>query len=233
MSAIQWIPLRWRKPRRVFVDSMSDLFHPDVPEEFIANVWATMAATPHHIYQILTKRPQRMAKMLGHVDGEGWRTSLGFTLPLPNVWLGTSVEDDRYAKMRVPYLLATPASVRFLSVEPLLGPVDLTSCLGWRGACGVLHEDYHSRIKYENLGRYIDWVIVGGESGPGARPMRVEWAEEVIAKCRAAGVPVFVKQLGSVWAREHGATDRKGGDPAEWPEQLRVREYPAEAVVVA
>ncbi|MER9223155.1 DUF5131 family protein [Mesorhizobium sp. M0644] len=154
-------PLKWRKPRRVFVNSMSDLFHPSVPAVFVAAVWATMAKTPHHTYQILTKRPAQMADML--------RSS---NLPvLPNVWLGTSIEDRRVAS-RLDDLRRAPALVRFVSFEPLIGSV-------------------HG-VNLEN----IDWAIVGGESGPHARPMNVVWVDEIETMCRATGTAFFFKQWG-------------------------------------
>lgn len=173
-------PLKWRRPRRVFVDSMSDLFEPAVPSTFIASVFATMARSPQHTYQVLTKRPQRMAVlldnevMLAHVENDvlGAGGSVEFEWPLPNVWLGTSIELDNYV-FRADHVRATPAAVRFLSLEPLLGPLpslDLTD---------------------------IDWVIVGGESGPGARPCRSTWVRDIRDRCVAAGVPFFFKQWGA------------------------------------
>lgn len=205
-------PMRWRKPARVFVNSMSDLFHPDVPDEFIARVFAAMARTPQHTYQILTKRHGRMRSLLGDDTPQ---TLLEYTVdentaealyaapswPLPNVWLGVSVEDQKRADLRIPALLDTPAAVRFLSCEPLIGPVDLRS--GWFEDAAPLH-----------------WVIVGGESGPGARRMELDWAHSLVADCNALDVAVFVKQLGSA----HGP--HKGGDMDTWPESLRVREFP-------
>lgn len=215
------LPLRWKKPRRVFVNSMSDLFHPDVPTEFIARVFTTMGRSERHTFQVLTKRPQRMAKVVNRLawrdciypdgllgpcdlsistayflDGEGEE-------PLPNVWLGTSVENQRYADLRIPHLLATPAAVRFLSVEPMLGPVELS---GWL---------------FDGAPR-IDWVIVGGESGPGARLMREEWVEQIIHDCRAANVAVFVKQLGTVLGGKRHA------DIETFPVGLQIREWPPE-----
>jgi protein gp37 len=162
-------PLRWRKPRRCFVCSMSDLFHPDVPDDYIAAIWEVMLYANQHTFQILTKRPQRMARLVGR--------------RLPNVWVGTSVENQRYADLRIPHLLATPAAVRFLSIEPLLGPVDLEAYL--------LDEPEH-----EELGPRLDWVIAGGESGPGARPMHPEWVRSIRDQCTDAGVPFFFKQWG-------------------------------------
>ena len=222
------LPLRWRKPRRVFVNSMSDLFHKDVPDNFIARAFAVMAATPRHTYQILTKRHGRMRALLSDPDGEfqgavdEWRYEHGETdttvptpeedpswgWPLPNVHLGVSVEDQRAAGLRLPALERTPAAVRFISAEPLLGPVNL---------------DRH--LLQDRAGRpLISWVIVGGESGSGARPMELDWVRSIVNQCRDAGVPVFVKQLGSRWAGSG-----KGGDMDAWPADLRVREFPAVA----
>ena len=231
-------PLSWRKPRKVFVNSMSDLFHARVPREFLARVFAVMAATPQHTYQILTKRPERAARILtdlctcgtGHPPGEHFRSSMEWAAtshsptyvpglehgiyhrsgwPLPNVWIGTSIESDDYTR-RLDALRQTPAAIRFVSAEPLLGPLPSADFTG------------------------IDWVIIGGESGPGARPFQPQWATDLIDQARQAGAAPFVKQLGSVWARDwtaNGKTvaahgDTKGGNPDYWPADLRVREYP-------
>ncbi|HSF93649.1 MAG TPA: phage Gp37/Gp68 family protein [Thermohalobaculum sp.] len=289
-------PLEVGKPTTWFVNSMSDLFHDAVPDSWIDRVFAVMALTPRHTYQVLTKRAARMREYLCerwqpapaqdfeiaghriHFPGDGvgetrahqirraaveimldasldWE-ALHHTWPLPNVWLGVSVEDQRRTEARIPDLLATPAAVRFVSAEPLLGPVHLGFWL-------------------DNL----DWVIVGGESGPRARPCRPDWIAGVVAQCRAAqaagsGEPatgkrqdsagsggaatgaetrpaVFVKQLGAnIRASDRDAADfahvivdahardfgfrvklkhPKGGDPAEWPARLRVRQFPAAA----
>jgi protein gp37 len=155
------VPKTWSKPRRVFVNSMSDLFHSDVPPDFIRQVWMTMEATPRHTYQILTKRPDRMAEVLGNGD---------FPV-LPNVWLGTSVEDGRVLD-RLDKLRMVPAAIRFVSFEPLIGSV----------VGAELHE--------------IHWAIVGGESGPGARHMDPTWVDEIEAACRHAGTAFFFKQWG-------------------------------------
>jgi protein gp37 len=263
-------PLRWKKPRRIFVNSMSDLFHARVPREFLVRVFAVMAATPQHTYQILTKRPDRAARILtdlcrcgtGHPPGEHFRSSMEWAAtshsptyvpglehgiyhrsgwPLPNVWIGTSVENQKYADLRIPALLDTPAAVRFLSMEPLLGPVDLcgpivpgrgrpklTYWLDGRPGWGPEQTDGRGRVFQElAVGPRIDWVIVGGESGPGARPMELDWVTDLVEQCQHSKTPVFVKQLGSVWARANNATDTKGGKPDDWPAELRVREYPA------
>lgn len=167
------IPTRWKRPRNIFVNSMSDLFHPEVPGEYVARVWAIMRATPQHTYQILTKRPDRMAQMLGE----------GFDV-LPNVWLGTSVEDRRVLH-RIDELRSVPARVRFISFEPLIGSV--------AGA---------------NLA-HIQWVIVGGESGPGARQLRAEWVDEIFGRCQEAGAAFFFKQWGGVNKKATGRTYRQ------------------------
>jgi len=155
------LPRRWHRGRRIFVNSMSDLFHEQVPEEFIRRVFDTMAACPQHIFQVLTKRSQRLRELAPR-------------LPWPkHVWMGVSVEDERVLG-RIADLRQVPAAVRFLSCEPLLGPLDHLPLDG------------------------IAWVIVGGESGPGARPMSPEWVESILAQCRRAGVAFFFKQWGGV-----------------------------------
>jgi len=248
------IPLRCQTPHRWFVNSMSDLFHARVPAGFVGRVWDVMGQTPQHTYQILTKRPERMrawvqqwADRTGDRDAdgphgmpplprgpeavrgaytsgrarlfadmldsmgeppegcayppydwmEGWRFWPG---DLFNVWLGTSIELDRYCR-RADDLRETPAAVRFLSLEPLLAPLPSLNLSG------------------------IGWCIIGGESGRGARRMEAAWARDLIAQCREAGVPVFVKQLGSVLGRELNAGS-KGGAIEAWPEDLRIREFP-------
>ncbi len=166
-------PLKWRGPRRIFVNSMSDLFHPDVPSAFIREVWLIMAKTPWHTYQILTKRPERMRDLID---------ALGAPL-LSNVWLGTSVENDGVLG-RLDDLRATPAAVRFVSFEPLIGSVaeaDLAD---------------------------IDWAIIGGESGPRARPMAAEWVDEIAELCEAEGVAFFFKQWGGRNKKAAGRTYR-------------------------
>lgn len=168
------VPLTWKKPRRVFVNSMSDLFHPDVPVDFIADVWETMAQTGRHTYQILTKRPDRMASVL---------SSSPFKV-LPNVWLGTSVEDQRVI-CRLDDLRTVPASVRFVSFEPLIGSV----------ADANLHD--------------IHWAIVGGESGPQARYMDPVWVDEIYELCVSSGAAFFFKQWGGKNKRATGRTYRE------------------------
>lgn len=241
-------PLSWKKPQRVFVNSVSDLFHEEVPNDFLNDVFRVMIEAKRHTFQILTKRADRMAKYVGdrwgYGNGELWE-------PAKNIWLGVSVENQAAADERIPHLLATPAAVRFLSCEPLLGPVNLGPWLGpWtcNGEAGVGKHDgksgpgsYCGSIcrDYGKSLAPLDWVIVGGESGPGARPMQIEWARSLVRQCQAAGVAVFVKQLGAVPLTQLGVddghpaywpiVDKKGGNMEEWPTDLRVREFPKAA----
>ena len=182
-------PLTWKTPRMVFVNSMSDLFHELVPVEFIERVFTVMGATPDHTYQVLTKRPERMAEVVNaytdrHLGGK----------PLPNVWLGTSVENQHWADVRIPALLEAPAVVRFLSCEPLLGPLDLS----WYLCDDFARDD----SRWENK---INWVIVGGESGPGFRTMNHDWARDIRNLCANWEVAFFFKQS-SAFRSETGTT---------------------------
>lgn len=265
-------PLRWRKPRRIFVNSMSDLFHEALGVESIAQVFAVMLDANWHTFQVLTKRPERAAKLLGDPSFVGlvrtlWtflclrdhsglsaedvrRESERLPWPLPNVWLGTSVEDQATADARIAYFLRCPAAVRFVSYEPALGCVDfaLTAChhphMDGDGSGGWICQMCGDHLRDgRTIRRGIDWLICGGESGPGARPFDIDWARSAVVQCRNAGVPCFVKQMGSypVYRDDAGTFlpeiggyrtalhlhDRKGGDMSEWPEDLRVREFPA------
>jgi len=191
-------PLRWRQPRRVFVCSMSDLFHPDVPDEYIRSVFVSMETSHKHTFQVLTKRPERMAGFLQDwwsMTSPYGEDSYG---PAPNVWLGTSVEDQERADERIPHLLKTPAAVRFLSCEPLLGPVALSN---WLPPRPPAYPGYPQEA--DLAGPHLNWVIVGGESGPGARPMNPDWARSIRDQCQAVGVPFFFKQHGA-WASVSG-----------------------------
>lgn len=231
-------PLRWRKPRRIFANSMSDLFHKDLPRDEVAVIYGTAIAAVHlrgHTIQILTKRADHMRELLnddrfwdlanGHAEGivldnvdphRRQKTDARATLddygpdkPPPGIWLGVSVEDQERADERIPDLLATPAAVRFLSCEPLLGALDITAI---------------ARTKAEGFmrpldGRFnrIDWVIAGSESGPRSRPADVAWFRSLRDQCQAAGVPFFQKQI----------TERGKKLPVDrWPADLRVREFP-------
>jgi protein gp37 len=288
-------PLSWRKPARVFVNSMSDLFHEDITDDQIAAVFGIMAACPRHTFQVLTKRPRRMREWFLWLAQDSWpegpchdyfssavasemndgsdsdrdlifwniRNRLDrFSWPLPNVWLGVSTEDQETADERIPHLLQTPAAVRFVSAEPLLGHIDFRQA--WvRDLDGTHWKDTpatdRETILRERSRHGISWVIVGGESGPGARGFDVRWGRSIVEQCREAGVAVFFKQVGAhpcdalskdgEWDHEKIArdwptaskvsqripghevhkvwlNDRKGGDMAEWPEDLRVRQFP-------
>ena len=242
----QWLdqPLRWRKPRRIFVVAHGDLFHPNVPDEWIDRVFAVMALAHWHQFQCLTKRPERMAKYLKKRStayrieeamraqepipvsralasggtGMAWEESerkqrYDLRLPLPNCWLGTSVEDQRTADERIPHLLDTPAAVRWISAEPLLSGLSVYQYLCCKG-CGYTPKD-KGLLQDHHLCRdpspVLDWGIVGGESGPGYRPMDPNWARHLRDEFQKAGVACFVKQMAG---------------KKQIPADLMVREYP-------
>ena len=248
-------PLRRRKPTTYFVNSMSDLFHESVPDEWIDRVFAVMALCTHHTFQILTKRAARMRDYLTEKNSRpiyraailpverlqlcAWAKSLSDEMipgyphdlkPLPNVWLGVSTERQQEADQRIPDLLQTPAAVRFISAEPLLGPIRLNSIhvpekaerhdgpwsLCWDALTGFRATSPYSGTDNNSK---LDWVIVGGESGPGARPMDVAWARSLRDQCSAAGVSFFMKQLS-------GPSGRAEKDIAHFPSDLQVREMP-------
>lgn len=247
-------PLKWKKPRRIFVNSMSDLFHHSVTNEQIASVFGVMAACPQHTFQILTKRPERMLEWFDWVsnvrdENPCFREQDAGTAPFANrldarslarsgewplrsVWLGVSAEDQERADERIPLLLQCPAAVRFVSCEPLLGPISLESFMWpthwhWPSqyptpeaalAAGAYAGKKRQRLVSAHAA-FIDWVIVGGESGPGARPMQIEWAESLRDQCAVAGVAFFTKQIAN-------PNDRKGGDPRFWPAGPWPRGFP-------
>lgn len=263
-------PIRWKRPRMVFVNSMSDLFHEGVTDETIDRIFTSMALAPKHIFQVLTKRPERMQKYMARLSKnidplEKCARKIGHTFlfenlpllgwPIRNVWLGVSVEDQETANYRIPLLLQTQAEIRWVSYEPALGPVDflrihydntveINSLTGDHGVYRPLQGKSDSKL---------DWIVVGGESGPGARPFHVNWARNTVTQGKAAGVPVFVKQLGAFlvtdgmsgpgehWPDAVGdllqedtgqgtwrrfLRDSHGADMEEWAEDLRVREFP-------
>ncbi len=186
-------PLEWKRPRRVFVCSMSDLFQDDVPDGFIYDVFLTMAAAPQHTFQVLTKRPERVAALVRSFqcaikDDLAMFKHAPAPWPLPNVWIGTSVESQEYTS-RLDHLAEVPAAVRFVSYEPALGPVDFSP---WLGLCQPGTRPSECGTHEQTL----DWVIAGGESGPGARPAHPGWFRTVRDQCQAAGVPFFFKQWG-------------------------------------
>ena len=280
-------PLKRRKPTTYFVNSMSDLFHEGVQDEWLDQVFAVMALCPQHRFLILTKRADRMREYMtgdrygvvnvaveiisdahGDVAGLVQRENMDRSgdWPLPNVWLGVSAEDQPRADERIPHLLATPAALRFVSVEPMLGPVFLQLIStgygdfpGRRAVGDTVNALTGERVVgtatgYNFDGPHwpaLDWVIIGGESGSNARPMHLDHARDVVRQCQAAGVPVFVKQLGrqcvmhrydaaqpvalgAGWDaldedRIYGTVTfrhRKGGDQIEWPADMRVQQFP-------
>lgn len=202
------LPMHWKKPRRIFVNSMSDLFHESLSALDIGRVFEVMERCPQHTFQVLTKRADVMQRYMV--------TEYATEPPPANVWLGVSVEDQKRADDRIPLLLQTPAATRFLSCEPLLDAIEFDS-------------EWFNLECPEGEKSHVDWVIVGGESGKGARAMQLEWARSIVDQCAAARVACFVKQLGA-WPVEFSLpmdlTDSHGGDPAEWPDDLRVREFP-------
>ncbi|MBS1874063.1 MAG: phage Gp37/Gp68 family protein [Acidobacteria bacterium] len=187
------LPLRWRKPQRIFVNSMSDLFHKDVPLSFIRRTFEVMRQAHWHRFQVLTKRSERLAELSAELD---WPA---------NVWMGVSIENDRY-RHRADHLRQTPARVKFLSIEPLLGPIPSLDLTG------------------------LHWVIVGGESGPGARPIQEEWVLEIQSACRLQGVPFFFKQWGGVNKKASGRLLR-GRTYDEMPVVEAAQSEPACAII--
>lgn len=270
-------PLSIRKPSRIFVADMGDLFYDKVPFAAIDRVFAVMLLAPRHTYQILSKRPARVREYLAgsryrEINAAAWEIVGRDVLPDPRGeepmptlpwWIGTSVEDQRTADERIPELLrarelALFGDVAWVSYEPAIGPVHFDErwlvgafdhCPedseqdGCAGCPGFNARGYDGDCRAVR-GPALDWIVVGGESGPGARPFDLAWARSTIEQCRAAGVPAFVKQIGSgmrLHTHAHGrgahvsdsdretyviVRDRKGGDPTDWPEDLRVREYP-------
>ena len=258
-------PLSWRKPRMVFVNSMSDLFHEDVPEEYILSVFDVMRRCTWaggqncgriggsgHTFQVLTKRADRAADVLSRLCWDGEALNLeGRGYPhlklTDQIWIGVSVEDQQRAIERIPHLLRTPARVRFLSCEPLLGPIDIERAT----PCGYYCDETSGHVDHSL--RRLDWVIVGGESGPGARPCDLAWIRSIVRQCKTVGTACFVKQAGADVIDSGGGDgtfadlwpegtsniffpgddtykvylrDPKGGNPEEWPEDTRVREWP-------
>lgn len=233
-------PLRRRKPTKFFTCSMSDIFHESVPFEWIDLAFGIMALCPQHTFQVLTKRPERMLSWSKQTHRDNWVNAVNKyaeqhvdklvdgtikldtsirdpALTLPNVWLGVSVENQQSVDERIPILLEVPAAARFISAEPLIGEIDLGHylCDYWRQGL--------------TIGNYLDWVIVGGESGIGARECHLGWIKSTIRQCESAKTAVFVKQLGRVWAEESRTycVDSKGGNPDGWPQEFRVRQFPS------
>jgi len=228
-------PLHWGAPRRVFVNSMSDLFHEDVPYDFIRDVFGVMAMAKRHQFQVLTKRGKNMEqwfKSTAAVAAREYSRSCGMEWPLPNVWLGVSVEDQDAADERVPSLIAVPAAVKFISAEPLIGHLDLTvvTCpiyhsggQGEPGECPICEDPYHSTRcanGYLNaLEEGVDWVIVGCETGPRSqvRKMEMRWVRELRDKCELHDIPFFFKQSKDEKGKTVSLPVLDGRQHTEWP----------------
>ncbi len=227
-------PLHWKTPRKIFVAAHGDLFHEGVTDAQLDLIFAVMALCPQHTFQVLTKRPERMRDYLtndlrdvmileqfNRLGAEHSRDGFGYRLPLPNVWLGVSVEDQVRADERIPALLATPAEVRWISAEPLLGPIDLSE-IEVLGGDAVIHPLAWDRDCIDADGGDhpdippLDWVVVGGESGKGARPMHPDWARQIRDQCAAAGVPFLFKQWGAWCPGENVATPSTSAEDAAW-----------------
>ncbi len=218
---------RMTKPKKIFVGSMTDVFGEWVSDEMIFALLDAMAAAPTQTFQLLTKRPERMMEII-----KTWQVQTPFfsTYMPDNIWLGISAEDQIRLDERLIWLIRTPATVRFLSLEPLLGPILLPDP---DGIVNMTIQEGDNPIFTAEPIDYIDWVIIGGESGPNARPLKVEWIEDILSQCRDGSISAFVKQIGTPWAihidKTHlGTVHPKGGDPDEWPTHLRVRMMPGE-----
>jgi protein gp37 len=209
-------PLKWKKPRRLFVCSMSDLFHEDVDLEWVKKIYTVIMESWHrnlgHTFMVLTKRPERMAEIINPFE------------PLPNLWLGVTAENQQSADERIPILLNIPAAVRFVSIEPMLEPVDFGLRLGEERyenceSCSASPVRGQPYCPGNHEAGGIDWVILGAESGPNRRPCKTEWMIDVVNQCDDAGVPVFVKQI-------HDYRGRVIHDINQFPTQLQFREMP-------
>jgi len=241
------LPLRWKRPRHIFVNSMSDLFHYVVTTAELDLIFSVMAMSSQHTFQVLTKRPERMNTYLtGLIDRGGasytdgvlkdmcsdrnWRYFAGqvndrllrqvspWKWPIQNIWLGVSVEDQKTADERIPLLLQTPAAIRWVSYEPALAAVNLDEYLTGHEEAGTPFSGAPHVGGCVAWTPPVDWVVAGGESGPQARPSQLDWFRQMLTQCRAANVPFFMKQIGG-WPN-------KRGDLSEVPADLRVREYP-------
>lgn len=239
-----------QKPCTIFVGDMFDLFHEAIPPRLVGRVFGVMAKSPQHTFQVLTKRAKYMMEILMRFNDF---LSPEIRHPLPNVWVGVSVENQEYADERIPFLLHTPATVRFISVEPLLEEIDLQNLNLFEHVIpqleaakihevGKINPNYPTHLPFDCLigtsphgdkTPAINWVICGGESGPGARPFQLEWAQSLLNQCRDVNVPFFMKQVGSHPMRmlcgqpvPIKLTHGKGGNPEEWPGEYRVREFP-------
>lgn len=208
------LPARWKKPRKIFVNSMSDLFHEKIPNDFIRQVYQTMLQVNRHVYLVLTKRPDRMVELLTNADW--WRGPVKRGKAY-HVWNGVSCEDQETADLRIPLLGQIGHGSNFLSLEPLIGGIDLSQHLleVW---------DLNTVVP-----KAFEWVIIGGESGTNARPCHLEWIVDIVDQCQFVGIRAFVKQLGSnpmLMGEPYAKRSHKGSHPHEIPLSIRVKEYP-------
>ena len=194
-------PFGWKRPRKIFVCSMADLFHRDVPDYAIDAIMEVICLAKEHIFLLLTKRPERIM-------------SYGLQ-SIPNLWLGVSCENQEWADKRIPLLCRIPAAVWFVSLEPLLGPIGLYNI-----RIPTIDQPDNRLIRDRYAEAYLNWVIVGCESGPHRRPCKLEWVHSIVEQCKAAGVSCYVKQV--------EIDGRVSHNPEEWPKELRIREYPGD-----
>lgn len=222
-----YAPMRLKKPAVIGVQFMGDLFHDDVPWDFIYDAYEKMASCPRHAFLILTKRPQRMVGFIEHYKARRWKGDYDiinkcFDQDFSHIYHGLTVCNPAEADEKIPIFLQVPGK-KFLSLEPLLGPIKLLQYL-IRGECidrcpeGNDCSECNPGFASQFFDHQIDAVILGGETGPGARPMHLDWAISIVQQCKTAGVPVFVKQI-----HVNGKTSK---DISEWPDELRVRELP-------
>lgn len=203
-------PMHWRKPRTVFPCFMGDLFHPAVPIRFLKHVFETIEKCPQHKFMILTKRPKQAISIMRNESFRFFEKVGDYWYILRNVHFGVSISNQTEAYEKIPILLKIPAAVRWLSIEPMLGPIDLETLISCPRCAPPSH--------FEPRLNYIDWVVVGGESGPGARPMHTDWVRNIRDQCNETGVPFFMKQM--------GGHPNKRANLKDIPKDLRIREYP-------
>jgi protein gp37 len=228
-------PYEWKKSKKIFICSMADIFHENVLFDWVEEIFYMIENCPQHTFQILTKRPERMIEFFDWYIARNSDHSVELQWTMPdNIWLGVSCENQAMADKRIPLLMQIPAKVRFLSCEPLLEPLDLSKFLPieWSEVAEDWIESWPGIGSY-STNDYPSWVIAGGESGAGARPCHVEWLRDIASQCQSAKVPVFVKQLGSNALQGHIVNgsklklkDRKGSDINEFPEDLRIQQFP-------